>query len=340
MSAGVGIVRQVASPRLHITLVAEDNPAVANMLRLFAWSLRQNAGAAADAPVTIVFNERADESLTRELDSRFGVRSIVRPRISTELRFTNKWNCLEADLGSAEWMLFVDWDIAICATLDPLLERLAAAPKSTGFFCAPEVLQQAWGMRHILKKHAGRTDAEIDALENPWYPSDRLPVFNTGVFAIRAERIPEFRQEIVPMCQRLHRSMRATTWNPLQWATVQWNRRHWKKPDASRRIIGSFFPRVHSGQIAVPTTLIKLGINFELLPHSYNWYYLSRRYGEDTGVRILHYMTSQFPGVDKEHLFEGGFFDRYRNSDNPGCRALANVVSDYNAANGTGPFTV
>lgn len=318
---------------VHVVLVAEATPGVANMLRLLAWSLRARGGALADAPVTIVYNEREDPEVSRELAERFNVRTLVRPRLSTSLRFTNKWNCLEAPLDGARWMLFLDWDIAVCAALDPLLHRLRTEGESKGFFISPEFTRQAWGLRGILKKHARLTDEQLDAVANDWYPADRMPVFNTGVFALRADHIDAFRREIVPMCDRLHRSMRATTLNPLQWLKVQWNRRHWKKPDADRRVIGSFFPRVHAGQIAVPTTILKLRIPFGLLSHADNWRAPTCRFGDETGIRLLHYMGSRFPEVDKTRLFDAHYFDRFENSSNEGWRALVEVVRAYNAAN-------
>lgn len=319
---------------VHVVVVAEATPGVANMLRLLGWSLRTRGGTLANAPVTAVFNEREDPEVSRELTERYGFRTIVRPRISTSLRFTNKWNCLEAPLGGARWMLFLDWDIAVCAPLDPLLHRLRTEGQSAGFFISPEFTRQAWGLRGILKKHAGLTDARLDEIAHDWYPADRMPVFNTGVFALRADHIDAFRREIVPMCDRLHRSMRATSLNPWQWLKVQWNRRHWKKPDADRRIVGSFFPRVHAGQIAVPTTILKLGIPSALLTHVDNWRAPTCRFGDEAGIRLLHYMGSRFPEVDKARLFDGHYFERFENSDNEGWRALVELVRAYNAAGG------
>jgi len=321
---------------IHIVYVAEATERFAQMLRLACWSVRRRggSGAASGAPITVVFNERGDDALSAELARDFGVQSVVRPRISTALRFTNKWNCLEADLGGAEWLLFLDCDTAIISPLDPLADRLAGARES--FFCSPEHTRQAWGLRTILKRHTGRSDAELDAVAHDWFPSDRLPIFNTGVFAVRAAALPAFKAEIVPMCNRLHASMRATTWNPVQWALVQWNRRHWKKPDAAQRLIGPFFPRVHSGQLAVPATLIKLGIPFGLLPHADNWRDPVIRMGQSEPIRVLHYLGSRFP-IDRSDLFNGSYFEKFARSENPGWRALVEVVSAYNRERGVGP---
>ncbi|MFM9956695.1 MAG: hypothetical protein ACKVZJ_01355 [Phycisphaerales bacterium] len=324
---------------LHIVYVAEASPRFAQMLRLACWSVRRRGGRAASVPITVVFNERGDDALSAELERDFGVKSIVRPRISTALRFTNKWNCLEAELGggageATPWMLFLDCDTAIVNPLDPLMDRLAVA--SEKFFCSPEHTRQAWGLRRILKRHTGRSDAELDAIAHDWFPSDRLPIFNTGVFAIRREVMAGFRGEIVAMCNRLHSSMRATTWNPVQFALVQWNRRHWKKPDAAKWLVGPFFPRVHSGQLAVPATLLKLGIPFGLLPHADNWRDPIILMGESEPIRVLHYLGSRFP-IDRSDLFNGSYFEKFAKSENPGWRALVEVVSAYNAERGTGP---
>ncbi len=319
---------------LHIVYVAEATPRFAQMLRLACWSVRRRGGCASAAPITVVFNEKGDDQLSAELARGYGVRSIVLPRISTALRFTNKWNCLEADLGDTPWLLFLDCDTAVVSPLDPLVERLRHARES--FFCSPEHTRQAWGLRTILKRHTGRSDAELDAVTHDWFPSDRLPIFNTGVFAIHRGVIAPFRAEIVAMCNRLHASMRATTWNPVQFALVQWNRRHWKKPDAAKWLIGPFFPRVHSGQLAVPATLLKLGIPFGLLPHADNWRDPVIRMGQSEPIRVLHYLGSRFP-IDRSDLFNGSYFEKFAGSDNPGWRALVEVVSAYNAETGAGP---
>ena len=320
--------------RVHITFVAEAKPEYGPMLRLACWSIRRRAGALCEAPITVVFNERADLVLADELKSRFGVDSVVRERISTALRFTNKWNCLKVDFRGADWMLFLDCDTAVVSRLDQLAERMSNEP--VDFLGSPEITRQAWGLRSIFRKFTGRSDIELDAVAHDWFLSDRLPIFNTGVFAIRTSVVPAFEREIVPMCDRLFASMRGTTWNPVQWAKVQWNRRFWKNPSQHGWMVGSYFPRVHSGQLAVPATLIKLGIPFGLLPHAFNWRDRGVSIGEDQPIRILHYLGSRFP-FDRTRMFEGEYFDRFAAGEHPGWRTLVEVVSAYNAEQGTGP---
>ncbi len=311
---------------LRIVLVAESTPPFVDQLRLCLWSIRRSAGRFAEAPVHVVFNERADARVTEEIQRRFQVHTTIGPRLSRSLRFTNRWNMFGAPgLHEADWVLQLDCDTVVTAALDPLADLLKHT--KTDFIAAPEVKRQAWGCARLFAWASGRSRREIDDYRDASFPSDGYPVFNNGVFLIRGSRFKEFGRAVLPMTRHLYRKMRGTTWNPLQWAKIQWNRRFWKRPDAARFILGPYFPRVHTNQIAVPATLMKLGMRYALLPEEFHW----REPGLPSGrtVRVLHYLGSVFPIGGKGRILDGVWIPRFMASDQPCWRLLAEQASRY-----------
>ncbi len=313
--------------KLSIVLVAEATEDFAAMLRLNLWSIRTNAGALSDAPITVVFNEREDGAFSAELRERFEARTVVAPRISTSLRFTNKWNCFRApEIEHADWMVFLDCDTVVTAPLDPLREWLAST--TAEFASAPEQSRQAWRLDRTLRQVTGRTPEEIEAFRHPDFVSDGYPVFNIGVFAVRGAAVPALAHETVRMSKRLHAKMRATTLNPIQWMKVQWNRRFWKRRRHHHLVIGSYFPRIHTNQVAIGATLLHLGMKYALLPPEFNWRNVEAP-PDSRRVRILHYLGARFPIGEKGAVLRGDWLDRFSRSEHPGWRLLAEQVRAY-----------
>jgi len=94
---------------------------------------------------------------------------------------------------------------------------------------------------------------------------------------------------------------------------------------------------VYSEQIALVLTVLKLRIPYRVWPHAWNWRSPGMNQGEESPIRILHYLRSRFP-VDRNNFTHGAWVEEFAASENPGRRALANLMQRYR--NEVPPLTV
>lgn len=316
-------------PRVAFAITAEPNPKCNAMLRLLAWSIRTNAGVLADAPIGVVYNERVDEDAARVLDRDYGVEVRSAPRISDTLRFVNKWNFVEARcVQEADWVIFLDYDTVICDDLDAVAEWMATTRDRVG--AVPSIVQDHFRFDHFIRRYTDLTDAEIETSIHPWFPN-RYPSFNNGVMFMHRDVLGLFRREMPEFSHALFHALSAgRSLNPLHWLRMHWNKRAWKWRDPQRWVVGPYYPKIHSQQIAWDLLILRHRMPYRVWPHIYNWRHPGTGHGPETPIRILHYLGSRYP-IDRARLFDGAWIQDYAASDHAGQRALSRMVQAFNA---------
>jgi len=315
-------------PRVHFVFAIEARPAYLNMARLLAYSIRHRAGRLADSRVTVVFNDHDDDGRTASfLRKRLDVECVALPRVSHELHYLNKYTALHSpNLHEADWIIQLDADTAIIHPLDDL-EATFDDPQ-LDFAGVPVLALPIWGIDQVFLKYTGLTHEEIDATRHPWFPCE-YPYFNGGVIMFNGKHLALFRDQIVPLGEELRRWMRAGGGGPIKWLRNQWNRIVADRPSLSRLVISPYFPRNAGDQLAIPILVLKHHLNYNVLPHAYNWRMPDAGQGEDDPIRILHYLGARFP-INRGHLFDSPWIDEYARSSNPGERELAKLVGEFN----------
>lgn len=315
-------------------MAAEARPAYINMAALCCWSIRSQGGALSNAAVSVVFNDREDPAAARWLESRLGVDVSVKPRRSPALHFLNKLNALDAsDAAASDWTVYLDCDTAIANPLDDLAAWMSTSTDAFG--AAPVNAKAAWKYDRIILRHTDLTPDELEAHAHPWF-NTRYPYFNGGVFCIRSAHLPEFRRRYESLTRALFEEMKSG-WNPLRWARIKWNRRVCKSAHADTLVIGPFFTRYYAEQVALAVTVLGMRLPYRVLPGAYNWKLPDTGHGEESPIRILHYLQSRHP-IDRARLFTGEWVDDYATDKWEGRRELARLVRAFAASNGPTPF--
>lgn len=312
-------------------LVAEPTAKYIQRTMLCVHTIRRNAGVLADAPIVVMFNERAHDEGARALERRYGVRIEVRPRIQSPIGYLNKCNAFSSDVTrEVDWLLFLDCDTVVCNALDPLADVLATT--DAGFAAVPEHARQGWRLERIWAEEMGLKPESFEHLRHPWFRSG-LPIFNIGVFAVRSALCPTLAKEAAPFILRYYLEQTTSLLRPLHYLRYKWNRRVWKSPNADRLIWGAHYPRNHGAQISLPILMHKLGVKMHILPHAFNWTKPGTGHGEDFPIRILHYIRqSRIVDGHLEPEADGTepAWVRERLSDkDPGWQALARVVREF-----------
>lgn len=311
----------------HVVFVAEATPRYAAMLRLAAWGLRRNGGALAALPATVVYNERGDEATMAYLRERHGIQSAVLPRLSTCLKFTNKWNCLRLPgLEASTWLIHLDCDTVIVRDMGPLLEQLRTT--RADIVIAPEHVQQARRMGTILAEATGRREREIEHLRHPWFPSEGWPLFNIGVFALRTRHARAVFEHLPALVDRVYEMEQRTWRRPLERLRIGHNRRMFARGRWDR-MIGPHFPRPHTNQIAFPAMMINLGLKYEWLAPSMHYRVPDHGHGVETPIRLVHYMGGTVRPLDRDHLLSRQNVETLRSGTNPAWHELAEALEAY-----------
>ncbi|MFW5653652.1 MAG: hypothetical protein ACOC0P_06360 [Planctomycetota bacterium] len=315
----------------RFTFVAEPNDEYDQMLELAVWSIRHRAGRLAEAPISVIYIDREHASGASRLQRRYGVETSIAPPISDRYRHLNKWNFLLADaLGSTDWVIHLDHDVVVVDALDELLPWMESS--GDGFGGVPTGRHPHYRFDSIMQQHTDLGRAEIEATRHPWFRSG-FPCFNSGVMFMRTDRRRELYDRIVPLSLELHEQMKTSIRRPLKWARIHWNRRIWDHPRLHHLIIGPWYGRVYSEQIALVLAVLGLRIPYRVWPHIWNWRAPDMQQGPESPIRILHYLRSRYP-VDKEQFFDGPWIADYAASDHPGRQALAGVMQEYHATTG------
>jgi hypothetical protein len=313
--------------KLHLLTTIENRADYMNMCRLWAFSIRHAGGVFADAPISIACNETLDENFAREMRERYGASVHCTPRISKVMRYANKYNALSLPgIEESDWVMFCDSDTIIASDLSPLTSILSDDRKSvwgvSEFPC-----ERVFGLDRLFTRFAGVAPSELSKHHHPWNPLT-LPYFNGGVWLVRTQHLPAFRQRVLDLTFELFDAMRASSLNPIHWARVQWNRRVYKTSRAEALVLKPFYPKFYSDQMAIALAGASLGIGVGNLPRAFNWMSDSPGQGENYPIRVLHYV-GYFYQLDRANLLRGDWADEYERSGHPGKLALASAYRAY-----------
>lgn len=314
--------------QVHFTMVAEPTLAYTNMARLCAWSIRNKAGTLANSPVTVVFNDKADPLTVKYLRDKLDVQTLVFPRLDPKLYFLNKYNMAKVPgLAECDWVINLDCDTVVANDLGSLFKLLE--PQTDCQFGGVPVNEiNAWGLDQIFRKHSNYTKQEIQNTRHPWFPCE-YPYFNSGVIAAKGSLVESLSNETINIACKLFKEMAATNINPLHWLRIKWNRKICKTKSADKFVLRPFFTRYYAEQVALTAAVLKLRVPYCILPHIYNWRKSGLNQGEETPIRILHYLSALFP-VEREKLFTGDWLQKCAQSNNPGWRELYTIINQYN----------
>ena len=331
--------------RFHLVCTAEATPKYCRMVRLWAWSLRNRAGALAGSPLTVTFNDQADEQTAQWLRRLPAADVSISPRISRSHREVNKYNALWAPgLENTEWVVLTDCDVAFIDDLGPIADLL----KDVDFAAVPEGhdprnpppgrprnYKAIRNYEQLLLSETGLSLEELATHRHPWFtdrwPCTTYPYFNGGFIAIRSSRLAEFRDAVLDMSRRLYRRARRNHPNPLRFLQRFWNSRWDRTPWADRFCIGPFFRQRYADQVALAVVAIKLGLRYRVLPHCWNWRTLGMGHGEELPIRIIHYFEPAL-GLPLDRILDPAWIPTYAASDNPGKKALAELVAEYRSS--------
>lgn len=320
-------------PTFHFVFAVENKPAFVNMARLLAYSIRHRAGALSNSKITVVFNDHDDNGQTADFfkQRNLDITCLTLPRISQQFHYVNKYTALRApDLPeSADWILQLDADTAVINPLDDLARTLA--DPELDFAGVPVLDCPVWRLDRIIKKYSNAPRERIQQSAHPWFPT-KFPLFNGGVTFFRAKHLNIFRDEIPPLVNPIRNDMRiGGSPNPLRYLRNLWNRFVEKRKSLHPLIIPPYHSKNYADQIALPVLLFKHSLNYKILPHCHNWRSPDANQGDNTPVRILHYLHAQFP-IDRDNLFDpdSDWLREYQSSQNPGRTALAKLITDYN----------
>lgn len=316
----------LATMRVHFAIVAEATPAYCAMARLLASSIRLRAGALCTSPIKIVFNDRQDERTAEELRKRWGVHVLVKPRISQEIGFLNKYNGLDREVTEgADWILILDCDTIVCSPLDGLWAWMDSDPEAD-VAAVPVLAKTAWGLEQIYRTFAGCSAEDLSRMRHPWFVSD-YPYFNSGVIALRATRARAFQQTVLEMTRSLYREMSTSLSRPFNSLRLRWNRKVCKTRHADQLVIGPFFTKFYAEQVGMSASILRLGLRYSVWPHAWNWRVPDSGHGEDSPIRILHYLGARYR-IDREHMLEEGV-PHQGEGEHAGWQALRSAIEEY-----------
>jgi len=324
-SMAVIVQMRMALMKIAFAVAGEAKAEHENMLRVLSYSLRTRGGALCDAPIYITFNDRLNETVADDLRNHCGAVVESRPRLSRDMGFMNKYNSFFAPgLQDADWVVLLDCDVAVINDLAPLLEWAETTKADLGGVRVDS--SQVWGLETVIHR---RTGLPLETVQQWKQADDAYPYYNGGMIIFRGQYLETFRESVIAESHELFRSMRTGGLNPLHWLRIQWNRKMVNHTGSQRLIIPPFFAKCYADQVAIITTMVKLGMKCDTLPHQFNFRVPSMAPGiDEDGILILHYLKAYYP-VDQRNLFNSSWIGDYVRSEHCGHRALGDLVRSY-----------
>jgi len=321
--------------RVHFAIVAEASPAYCAMARLLAFSIRSRAGRLASAPIHVIFNDRADPDAADELRGRWEAQVHALPRLSSTIGFLNKYNALNpACVAGADWIIILDCDTLVCESLDRLADWMNSTKEDVA--AVPVLARTAWGLDDIFVRFSGVPRADLERMTHPWFVSS-YPYFNSGVIALRADHAPAFQRCVLDLTAALYREMSTSLSRPIHSLRLRWNRKVCKRADADRLVLGPFFTKFYAEQVGMSATILKLGLRYSVWPHAWNWRAPASGHGEDSPIRILHYLGARYP-IDRARMLDDDVVAQaaLAHRDHPGWNALGSTLRAFRQASTAG----
>jgi len=326
----------------HFLCTAEATAKYCQMVRLWAWSLKNKTSLPADTQFTVTFNDCADEQTVKWLMQFEGASVNIRPRLSKQHAEVNKYNALwSPDIGKSEWVILTDCDVVFVNSIVPLINLLAevefgASPEGHNPVNPPPGHPENYrAIRNYEELLLSEISLSLDQLRkhrHPWFtdkcPRTDYPYFNGGFIAIKTSKLKEFRNAVVELSQKLYFQMRWNHPDPIFFLRRFWNSRWDRTRWADFFCIGPFFRQRYADQVALAAAVLKLNLKYTVLPHSYNWRCAGMGHGEEVPPRVIHYFQPAF-GIPLTDILKDYWIDSFLSSKNYGKKALAETVLQF-----------
>ena len=307
--------------RVRLGLVSEVRPGFLNQVKLCLFSLRKNAGALSDIPVTLITNSEplSDEEKTFFTDNFSPIEFATSPRLGA-IPHTSKLNVFYSiDPSTYDVLLFMDCDTVIFRPLDEMLNYIQQGAQ---FVC----------------RRGGETDrnrfVNFNQLTNRFCGSgekkkvtydgvEEWPMFNSGVFLALPEAVRKIRKDAVEFTYQLFNEwQRTNTLISLPPSVKRAIKLLYKPNYPFRQNVTQNWP-IEQGALAL--SCIKSGVVVNYLDEKYN------NWGNDEYLHILHCFKSLYR-FDRRSMFSNEsdtWLEEYQNSEVPGQRYLSQIVREY-----------
>jgi len=304
--------------RVRLGLVSETTEAFLNQVNLCLYSLRKNAGALRDVPVTLITNnEPIPDKEKNFLENHFSpIEFKTFPRLGATPH-TSKLNVFYGiEPSTYDVLIYMDCDTVVSKSLDRIIDPIKN--ERAQFVCrrGGETDRNQFLDFDALVRAVCREKSENKVL---FEGSEEWPMFNTGVFLATSEAV---------------RKIRANSIQFTYWLFTHWQRRHtieklplinilYRLKVLKSRKKTSDTWSMEQGAIAL--ACIKSGVKVRYLDEVFN------TWGPTENFRILHCVKSAYT-FDRKNMYSKNSSDwlkEYLVSDLPGKVFLAKIVLEY-----------
>ncbi len=307
----------------RVTIVGEPKPAFLNQIKLLVYSVRQEGGALADAPVSIAMNGRDMPAADRADLELFGDVSLrVMPRHYGWL-FANKFNALFPQ-EPFDVLLYLDCDTCVMDDLAPMVKGLdPAVPHFRGRVMGEAGSQNAGPLDALIEEFGvpdGRTTADVT---DPAFPRS-FPLFNCGVMVMTRPAAEIVRYHAPRIAHELVSRRASSAVESLPGLLRETAHRLRARLFSERQ--RSTYAYWVAEQLAVAFSLTANEVAYERLDPIYNWEHAESPPKRDCPA-VFHYLKGRHD-MDRVRLFDGPWLHNYANGDSPPRRRLAALATN------------
>lgn len=304
--------------RIRIGLVSETTDAFLNQVKLCLYSVRKNAGALRNVPVTLITNNKPiPEKEKVFLTAHFSpIEFKTFPRLGA-IAHTSKLNVFYAiEPSTYDILIYMDCDTVVSKSLDDIIDPITS--ESAQFVCrrgGETDRNQFLDFDALVETLCGdKSDSKIvfNGLKE-W------PMFNTGVFLATPGAVRDIRANSIDFTYGLF-----TKWHRYDAVeNLPLIKYLYRLKVFKTRKKTSDTWSMEQGAIAL--SCIKAGVKVRYLDDVFN------TWGPTDDFRILHCFKSAYK-FDRRTMYSENsleWLDEYRASDLPGKVFLAKTVQDY-----------